>query len=113
MRTLLDDVRYGLRVIRRSPGFTAAAVVTLGLGIGVNVAVFNVLNVFILRPLSYRAPARVAFVMGWNQKTQRRRFNLPLADVYDVRQQSRTFEDIAAYAYEDADLTGGAERPER
>jgi putative ABC transport system permease protein len=113
MRTLLDDVRYGLRVIRRSPGFTAAAVVTLGLGIGVNVAVFDVLNVFILTPLSYRAPARVAFVMGWNQKTQRRRFNLPLADVYDVRQQSRTFEDIAAYAYEDADLTGGAERPER
>lgn len=113
MRTLLEDVRYGLRLLRRSPGFTAAAVLTLALGIGVNVAIFGVVNVFLLTPLAYDAPDRVAFVFGWNQKTQQRRFSLPLADVEDLRRQSSSFQEMAAYAYQDANLTGDAERPER
>src|SRR3954451_8525223 len=113
MRTLFEDVRYGLRMLRRSPGFTVAAVFTLGLGIGVNAAMFSVLNAFVLKPLDYEAPDRVAFVLGWNQTTQQRRFNLPLADVNDLRQQSTSFEDVAAYAYQDANLLGDGGRPER
>jgi putative ABC transport system permease protein len=113
MRSLLSDVRYGLRHLRRAPGFTAAAVLTLGLGIGVNTAIFSALNALVLKPLGYRDAGRVAFVLGWNERTQQRRFNMPLADVEELRAQSTSFKDIAAYSYLDVNLSGGSGRPER
>ena len=56
MRTILQDFSYGARLMRRNPGFTAAAVATLALGIGANTALFSILNVLTLKPLAYREP---------------------------------------------------------
>jgi predicted permease len=107
------DVRFAIRQLLKAPGFTAIAVTSLALGIGVNAAIFSLLNVLVLRPLGYQAPDRVAFVLGWNETTQQRRFNLPIADVNDIRAQATSFDGVAAYAYWDANLSGGAERAER
>lgn len=112
MGSLLQDVGYGARSLRRSPGFAAAAIITIALGIGVNTATFGIVNVLALKPLVYKDPERVAFVLGWNNLRQQRRFNIRLADALDVGAQAPSIADIAAYAYWSANLTG-ADQPER
>jgi len=112
MSTFLQDVAYGFRVLRRAPGFTAAAVLTLGIGIGINAATFSIVNILSLKPLAYRHPSRVAFILGTNAARHQRAMNLPLADAIDVGRQMRSFEGVAAYEYWSANLTGGSV-PER
>jgi putative ABC transport system permease protein len=112
MQSLLQDIRYGFRLMRRSPGFTVAAVATLALGIGANSAIFSLINVLSLKPLPYREPSRVAFVLGWDLDEGEMRFNLRLADYIDLQQQSQSLESWAAYTYLSANLTGG-DVPER
>ena len=111
MQSLLQDLRYGWRLMRRNPGFTSAAVVTLALGIGANSAIFSLVNVLALKPLAYRDPARVAFVLGWDAE-QGMRFNITSADYLDIQQRSQALESVAAYSYLSANLTGG-DIPER
>jgi putative ABC transport system permease protein len=112
MRSLIQDLGYGVRVLRRAPGFTAAAIATLALGIGANTAIFSMVNIQMLKPLSYRQPERVAFVLGWNAERQERRFSLSYADFVELKQRARSLEDVAAYSYWSANLTGG-DLPER
>ncbi len=112
MRSLLQDFRYGVRLMRRAPGFTLAAIVTLALGIGANTAIFSLVNVLKLRPLAYRDPHRVTFVLGWNTAQQSMAFNLNFADFADLKREARSFDDVAAYAYWSANFTGG-DVPER
>src|SRR5205823_2533768 len=87
MRTFIQDLSYGLRQMRRAPGFTAAAVLTLGLGIGVNAATFSIVDVLSLKPLNYRDPSRVAFILGVNAALHQRGMNMPLADAIDIGRQ--------------------------
>ena len=112
MQSLLQDVRYGCRLMWRSPGFTLAAVATLALGIGANSAIFSVLNVFSLKPLPYHDPARVAFLLGWDIDENEMRFNLRQADFVDLQRHATSLESVAAYTYLTANLTGG-DMPER
>src|SRR6185295_11405665 len=94
------------------PGFTAAAVLTLGLGIGVNAATFSIVDVLSLQPLNYRDPERVAFILGTNAARHERGMNLPLADAMDIGRQMKALDGVAAYEYWSANLTGG-QLPER
>ena len=107
MQSLLQDLRYGVRLMRRHPGFTLAAVATLALGIGANSAIFSLVNVLSFKPLPYRDPARVTFVLGWDLEEGEVRFNLRHADYLDLRREAKSFDDLAAYTYLSANLTGG------
>jgi len=112
MQELLQDIGYGLRLMRRAPGFTAAIVLTLAVGIGANAATFSIVDVMALTPLSYKNPERIAFVFGWNAERQQRRFNIPLADAIDIGKAMTSLDGVAAYLYWSANLTGAAS-PER
>ncbi|HVQ16913.1 MAG TPA: ABC transporter permease, partial [Vicinamibacterales bacterium] len=112
VQSVLQDVRYGCRLMWRSPGFTLAAVATLALGIGANSAIFGMLNVLSLKPLPYHEPERVAFVLGWDIDEGEMRFNLRQADFVDLQRQARSLESVAAYWYLSANLTDG-DMPER
>jgi putative ABC transport system permease protein len=112
MRSLIQDLGYGMRVLRRAPGFTAAAIATLALGIGANTAIFSMVNIQTLKPLSYRQPERVAFLLAWNAERQERRFNMSYADFAELQRSAGSLEELAAYSYWSANLTGG-DMPER
>ena len=112
MRSLLVDARYGIRMMGRMPGFTLAAVLTLAIGIGATSAIFTLVNVLSWKPLAYRDPSRVAFLFGHDTESGDRHFNMPIADYLDIRKQSQTLEQVTAYVYLSANLTGG-DIPER
>jgi putative ABC transport system permease protein len=91
--TLRQDVRYGLRMLRRTPGFTIAALLTLTLGIGANSAIFTVVDAVMLRPLPYPEPDRLVTV--GDRRTDGFSMNIGFATVVDWRQRSRSFESLA------------------
>ena len=104
LETLMHDVRYGLRTLRKSPGFTAVAVLTLALGIGANSAIFSVLEGVVLAPLPYREPDRL--VMVWlNNFNLKSVTDLSYPDFVDWRRSAHSFEKMAAYAWRGYDLS--------
>ena len=113
MENLLHDLRYGLRMLLKRPGFTAVAVVTLALGIGANTAIFSVVNAVLLRPLPFTDPDRLVLFYGTNRQMG---FSGPWAvcdtDYPDWKTQSESFGQIAAYQRQFFNLTDGGE-PER
>jgi putative ABC transport system permease protein len=90
---LLQDVRYGLRMLRRTPGFTAAALVTLALGIGANTAIFTIVDAVLLRPLPYADSDRLVTIGDRNPEGLSS--NVGFATVLDWRERSRTIESFA------------------
>ena len=107
MRALLQDVRYGIRTLTRSPGFTIVAVLTLALGIGANVAIFSVVNAVLLRSLPYDHPERILAAFETNDRGGR--MNLSRQDFQDWRDQSKSFQSLAGYGLGQFNFGGGNE----
>ncbi len=106
---MLTDLRFALRMLIKSPGFTIIAVLTLALGIGANSAIFSVIDSVLLRPLPFKDPSRI--VMLWNRdaRSTNGRDNHSFPDYADFRDQNRTFSALAAYSRTGSVLTLGEE----
>jgi len=103
VESILRDVRFALRLLRKSPGFTAVAVITLAMAIGANAVVFSVLNGLILRPLNV-PEARSLYVIG---RASDRATNESYANYLDLRDRNRSFEDLAAVNIDQVGLDTG------
>ena len=103
---MLQDLRFALRVLRRSPGFAALAVVTLALGIGATVTMFSVADAVLIRPLPYRDPARLVQIWGQNLARNIPFHQVEYADVSVWRQEARSFEGLSAAVSLTASLAG-------
>src|SRR5881296_1700700 len=95
MQTLLQDMRYALRMLRKSAGLSAVAVLSLGIGIGANTAIFSVVNALLLKPLPYPDPARLAIL--WLRSLG---INIPQdwpspGQYIDLRTENRSFEEMS------------------
>ncbi len=110
MNTLLQDIRYALRMLAKSPGFMAIAILTLALGIGANTALFSVVNGVLLNPLPYPAPERLMAL--YSRTTQFSRSSISYPNFLDWQRDTRTFSQLAAYRSDNFSLTGAGE-PER
>jgi putative ABC transport system permease protein len=99
MDSLIKDIRYGMRSLLKRPAFTAIAVVTIALGIGVNTAIFSVINAVLLRPLPYDDPERLVSF----------RSNQSPPDLADVESQSKTFSRLGGMVMQPLAYTGGSE----
>ena len=107
MESLWRDVQYGTRRLLREPGFTAVATLTLALGIGLNSALFSLIDGLLLRPVPYRDADRVVFLTEWSEQVQNMSFSV--ANFKDVRDQSHAFEALGAIRSANYTLTGGEE----
>jgi hypothetical protein len=112
MRSLLEDLRYGLRMMRRSPGPTLFAVAALALGIGANTAIFSLVDTLLLRPLPYREPDRLVQVWEDARHVGFPRNTPAPANYHDWRADNHVFEDMAASRGASPTLTGGGREPE-
>jgi predicted permease len=112
LETFFQDLRHGLRMIRKHPGFSMVAILTLALGIGANTAIFSVVNAVLLNPLPYHQPDRLVIVQEKISKLGNEPIPVPAPDVINFQQLNHAFTAVAGFQGESFDLTG-AGRPER
>lgn len=110
METLWQDLRYGYRMLLTTPSFTAVIVIALALGIGATTTIFSVVNAVLLRPLPFKDPERILTL--WDQARGGRELGFTGPEFFDLRDQNRVFENLAAYQTDRANLTVSNE-PER
>ena len=106
LETLAQDLRYGLRQLRRNPGFTAVAVLTLALGIGATTAIFTVFNAVLLRPLPYSDPSRLVYISENLGPKYGVSAYMSYKEFTALRDQNRTLSAIAGYMFSFANLAG-------
>ncbi|HYL76900.1 MAG TPA: ABC transporter permease [Bryobacteraceae bacterium] len=111
LERLMQDLRYALRMMRRSPGFAAIVVATLAIGIGANTAIFSIVDGVLLRPLPYPDADRLVAVYSHFSAQSLPRGTFSVADFFDLHAQVKSFDRFAAYSYRRWVLTG-VDRPE-
>ena len=102
-----QDLRYGWRMLRKAPGFTAVAIITLALGIGATTAIFSVINGVLLRPLPYKAPDQLVMVWGNLYREGLEQMNASPPEFLDYQAAGQAFEQFAAYHWQGFNFTGG------
>src|SRR5262245_61651694 len=119
MNTLIQDLRYGLRMLAKHPGFTLVAALVTALGIGASVAIFSVVNGVLLRALPYSAAERLTMIWGddggqkcGQQTPGRHQHSVSYLNFRDWREQDQVFEALALYWQERGNLTGYGEPEE-
>src|SRR5437660_6116020 len=112
MRNLYQDLRYGIRMLAQSPGFTLASVICLGLGIGASTAIFSIVNAVLIRPLPYAAPGRLVRLytefpkMG---KSGLLKFWISPPEFLDLQRYAKSWESIEGWVNGGVNLAGGNE----
>ncbi len=106
VESVLRDLRYGARTLRKNPTFTLAAVLTLALGIGANAAVFSLVDAVLLRPMPYREPKQLFLLSETLPKQGNDELGVSAAEYFDYRDQNHVFSQVAAYETDGFNLTG-------
>src|SRR5262245_62470093 len=109
---IVPDVKYAARLLRRSPGFTVTALLTLALGIGANTAIFSIVNGVILRPLGYPKPEQLMYLTTQFPSLGFLEFWVSPPEYMEYREQNRSFAAVGAYTTGESNLTAG-DRPLR
>src|SRR5436309_14706228 len=105
MNTIWHDLRYGLRLLLKRPGFTVVAIITLALGIGANTAIFSVVDAVLLRPLRYPEANRLVFLWSTMNSQGVPISGSALPDYYAWRDQNRVFDGLAGFYNGDFNLS--------
>lgn len=106
MHSFLQDLRFGARMLRKNPGFTLAAIITLALGIGANTAIFTVTSALLLRPFPYNDPQQLVSIDAKDQTTDR---GITLTRWELIRDRNQSFQSVAVWANDNFNLTGHGE----
>jgi putative ABC transport system permease protein len=109
METLLQDIRYGIRMLLKSPSLSIVATIALALGIGANTAIFSVVNAVLLRPLPFPDSDSLMAVFETDQQRGQLRGSYSYPNFFDLREQNHSFEKLAAYHSSDFIMTGSGE----
>jgi putative ABC transport system permease protein len=112
VEALWQDVRFSLRMLRKNPGFTVVAILTLALGIGANTGIFSVVNAVLLRPLPYPDPDRLVQLWSSSSKWGGEHWQVAVGDFADIRDANRVFERLALFRQWPVNITGWGE-PQR
>jgi putative ABC transport system permease protein len=112
VEALIQDIRYGLRMLARNPGFTAVAVLTLALGIGANTAIFRIVNAALLRPLPFEDSARLVLLHEGLPKAGFPKMSFSPPDLVVFAREQKTFSELGAFLNEHKDISGQGE-PDR
>ncbi len=97
MDTLWQDLRYGVRMLRRNPGFAAVAILTLAIGIGANIVIFSVVNGILLKPLPFPDSQRVVTIWETDANRNIARGTASAAEFLDWRDMNHVFQELSAY----------------
>jgi putative ABC transport system permease protein len=113
MQSLLQDLRYGLRMLLHKPGFAAVAVITLALGIGANTAIFSVVNAVLLRPLPYREPGKLVRIYTEFPTMNLKKFWVSAPEFLDIQNEADSWESIGAWRTIGSNVATSTDEPVR
>ena len=113
LETLWQDIRFALRMLRKSPGFTAVAILTLALGIGANTAIFSIVDAVLLRPLPFKNPSRLVMLWEGIPEIGFPKITASAPDIVFFESQQKSFDSIGTFQNEALDISGGTGEPER